>query len=210
MSVNETYKIACVGDSITKGYGILDPFRDSYPAVLQRLMGEQYLVRNFGVNGATVLRNTPSPYAIAMECEAALEWNPDIVLIELGANDILYIPGQEDRFILDYKCIIDAFRVQPKTQICLASLTPILDVYGINGCELKNRHQKIQELIKHIARTYSLPVVDIWTPIDNAINSRLHILQDGIHLNEIGLRIIANSLHSAIEPIIFTVLKGDV
>lgn len=203
MPVSKTYKIACVGDSITKGYGILDPFRDSYPAVLQRLMGEQYLVRNFGVNGATVLRNTPSPYAITMECEAALEWNPDIVVIELGANDILYIPGQEDRFFMDYKCIIEAF-ISPSARIYLTSLTPVLGVYGINDSELEMRHQKVQGLVKQLAETYSLPLINLWTPINNALTSQLSVLQDGIHPTEIGANILANSIYSAIKSIIDT------
>lgn len=203
----ETYKIACIGDSITKGFGLPDP-EDCYPAKLQQLIGEERsLVQNFGVNGATVLRNTPSPYAITMECEAALEWDPDIAVIELGANDILYIPGQEDNFIFDYKCIIEAFMAQ-NTQVCLATLTPVLSVYGINDNDLKIRHQKIQGLIGRLAKTYSLPMIDIWSPINNALTSNPYVLQDGIHPTEIGANILANSIYSIIESIIDTPLRG--
>lgn len=201
MSDSKTYNIACVGDSITRGYGLIDPLKDSYPVILQQLMGEQFLVRNFGVNGATVLRNTPCPYAISMECEAALEWNPDIAVLELGANDILYIPGQEESFIFDYKCIIEAFMAQ-NTQVYLTSLTPVLGVYGINDNELKIRHQKIQGLIEQLAKSYSLPMVDIWTPINTALNSQSPVLQDGIHPTAIGTSILANSIHGAIESMI--------
>lgn len=202
MSDSKTYNIACVGDSITRGYGLIDPLKDSYPVILQQLMGEQFLVRNFGVNGATVLRNTPCPYAVSMECEAALELNPDIAVLELGANDILYIPGQEESFIFDYKCIIEAFKTHPKTQIILTSLTPILGVYGINDNELKIRHQKIQKLIKQLAKSYSLPMVDIWTPINNALRSMSSVLQDGIHPTEIGANVLAGSIHCAIKSIL--------
>lgn len=198
----DIYKIACIGDSITKGFGLLDP-EDCYPAKLQQLIGEERsLIQNFGVNGATVLRNTPSPYAITMECEAALDWDPDIAVIELGANDILYISGQEDNFIFDYKCIIEAFKTHPKTQIILTSLTPILGVYGINDNELKIRHQKIQKLIKQLAKSYSLPMVDIWTPINNALRSMSSVLQDGIHPTEIGANVLAGSIHCAIKSIL--------
>lgn len=197
----DIYKIACVGDSITKGFGLLDP-EDCYPAKLQQLIGEERsLIQNFGVNGATVLRNTPSPYAITMECEAALDWDPDIAVIELGVNDILYISGQEDNFIFDYKCIIEAFMAQ-NTQVYLTSLTPVLGVYGINDNEFKIRHQKIQGLIEQLAKSYSLPMVDIWTPINTALNSQSPVLQDGIHPTEIGTSILANSIHGAIESMI--------
>ncbi len=202
-----TFNIACIGDSITKGYGLPNP-EDSYPAKLQQLMGgERYLIRNFGVNGATVLRSTPSPYAITMECEAALDWDPDIAVIELGANDIPYISGQEDNFIFDYRCIIEAFMAQ-NTQVCLASLTPVLGVYGINDNDLKIRHQKIQGLIGRLAKTYSLPMIDIWSPINNALTSNPYVLQDGIHPTEIGANILANSIYSIIESIIDTPLRG--
>lgn len=200
-------KIACIGDSITRGYGLPGP-ECCYPAKLQQLIGEERsLIQNFGVNGATVLRNTPSPYAITMECEAALDWDPDIAVIELGANDILYISGQEDNFIFDYKCIIEAFMAQ-NTQVCLTSLTPILGIYGINDNELQIRHQKIQGLIERLAESNSLPMVDIWTPINNALISQSPVLQDGIHPTEIGASILANSIHSAIGFIIDTSLKG--
>jgi sialate O-acetylesterase len=41
-------RIACVGNSVTYGYGIANRERDSYPAQLQRMLGEGYEVRNFG------------------------------------------------------------------------------------------------------------------------------------------------------------------
>lgn len=45
-------RVACVGDSITYGYGAASPY-DSYPAVLGRLLGSDYEARNFGVDGTT-------------------------------------------------------------------------------------------------------------------------------------------------------------
>jgi hypothetical protein len=45
-------RIACIGDSITYGYGATAPY-ESYPANLGRLVGSDYEVRNFGVDGTT-------------------------------------------------------------------------------------------------------------------------------------------------------------
>ena len=39
-------KVACIGDSLTRGYLLEDA--QSYPAQLQQLLGAQYEVRNFG------------------------------------------------------------------------------------------------------------------------------------------------------------------
>ncbi|MBQ0024637.1 MAG: hypothetical protein KBT00_02795, partial [Bacteroidales bacterium] len=46
-------KVACIGDSVTYGYGLENRDNDSYPAQLQKLLGNGYDVRNFGHNGAT-------------------------------------------------------------------------------------------------------------------------------------------------------------
>ena len=58
----ETIRVACVGDSITYGAGIKNRERDNYPTVLGRLLGKKFQVRNFGVNGATLLKNGDKPY----------------------------------------------------------------------------------------------------------------------------------------------------
>ncbi len=49
-------RVACVGDSITFGAGVKERNKNSYPKVLAGLLGEKYDVRNFGVNGATLLK----------------------------------------------------------------------------------------------------------------------------------------------------------
>ncbi|HEX6984910.1 MAG TPA: GDSL-type esterase/lipase family protein, partial [Planctomycetaceae bacterium] len=55
-------RVACVGDSITFGSGVEERERNSYPAVLGRLLGERYEVRNFGVSGATLQKRGDKPY----------------------------------------------------------------------------------------------------------------------------------------------------
>jgi hypothetical protein len=55
-------KVACIGNSITFGFGIADRPRDSYPAQLGRMLGDQWIVRNFGVGGRTMLKEGDSPF----------------------------------------------------------------------------------------------------------------------------------------------------
>src|SRR5688572_13260471 len=80
-------RVACVGDSITYGYGIKDRERDSYPAQLGALLGSKWDVRNFGVNGATALKKGTRPYSGLQAYQDALAFEPDIVVIKLGTND---------------------------------------------------------------------------------------------------------------------------
>ena len=80
-------KIACVGDSITEGSGLSFPNRDSYPAKLQQLLGTNYLVRNFGVSGRTLLKKGDFPFWAEPAFTSSHTFNPDVVIINLGTND---------------------------------------------------------------------------------------------------------------------------
>ena len=55
-------RVACVGDSITYGHGIENRLKACYPAQLGRMLGDQWEVRNFGVSGATMLKQGDLPY----------------------------------------------------------------------------------------------------------------------------------------------------
>ena len=52
----EKIRVACVGDSITFGFGIPDPNDNSYPAQLGKLLGKGWDVHNFGQTGLTLLK----------------------------------------------------------------------------------------------------------------------------------------------------------
>ena len=45
-------RVACIGDSVTKGFGLENPESQSYPAQLKAFLGSSYRVENFGVSGA--------------------------------------------------------------------------------------------------------------------------------------------------------------
>ena len=55
-------KVACIGNSVTYGYGHANAAATSYPSQLQQLLGEEYEVRNFGHSGATLLSKGHRPY----------------------------------------------------------------------------------------------------------------------------------------------------
>ena len=80
-------RIACVGDSITYGAAIRDRAKNCYPKVLGDLLGGKYSVRNYGVNGATLLRKGDKPYGKLKAFEEATKFAPNIVIIKLGTND---------------------------------------------------------------------------------------------------------------------------
>ena len=53
-------KVACVGNSITEGYGIWDKKR--YPEHLQDMLGSDYQVENFGHSSQMFRKNSSESY----------------------------------------------------------------------------------------------------------------------------------------------------
>jgi acyl-CoA thioesterase I len=80
-------KVACVGDSITRGTFVWQRKKRSYPAQLQRMLGDGFCVRSFGVNGHAAQRSADRPYWKTEEFTSSGTFRPDIVLIMLGTND---------------------------------------------------------------------------------------------------------------------------
>ena len=52
MPEQQKCKIVCLGDSITEGFGLLEG--ESYPCLLQRALGDGFLVFNAGVSAHCV------------------------------------------------------------------------------------------------------------------------------------------------------------
>lgn len=84
----EPIKVAAVGNSITYGAGIENRDVNSYPAQLQRALGDGYEVRNFGVSARTLMSVGNLPYVNEPQYKASLDFAPDVVLIKLGTNDV--------------------------------------------------------------------------------------------------------------------------
>ena len=68
---NTKTKVACVGDSLTRGYLLEDA--QSYPAQLQQLLGAQYEVRNFGHTSSYVIDDGPVEYRNTEDYTAAIQ-----------------------------------------------------------------------------------------------------------------------------------------
>ena len=83
----DAIRVACIGNSITDGFGIDMRAKYGYPAQLQGILGDGYWVKNFGVSARTMLNKGDFPYMNEMAWKDALAFKPDIVVIKLGTND---------------------------------------------------------------------------------------------------------------------------
>ena len=161
-------RVACVGNSITYGTGIEDRARDSYPSQLQRMLGDKYVVGNFGKPGATLLYHGHRPYVVQKEFKEALAFKGDIAVIHLGINDTdpRNWPNYRDEFVKDYLSIMDSLRAaNPKVRFILARMTPIADRHPRFISGTKQWHGEIQSAIETVARVGGAELIDFHEPL---------------------------------------------
>ncbi|MBN2180937.1 MAG: hypothetical protein JW715_03410 [Sedimentisphaerales bacterium] len=189
--------IACIGDSITYGAGIPDRTYNSYPAQLGRMLKEfdnRWQTQNFGVSGATLLRNADMPYVRQNAYAQALAAKPDVVIIKLGTNDSKsWNWAHKDEFIPDYLDLIDSFAgLSSKSEIWICKPVPAFnDNFGISNTVIVN---ELIPFIDQIALQRDVRVIDLYA----AFSGKSELFPDGIHPNAQGAEIMAQTILYAI------------
>ena len=193
----ERIKVACVGNSVTYGYKIPDREQNCYPVQLQRMMGNDYDVRNFGHSGATMTHRSPMWYMGLPEYKQAIEFKADIVVIHLGLNDTdpRWWPNYSEEFIPDYRALIDSFRVaNPKAKIYICLMTPIGHQHHRFQSGTRDWHEQIQHAIRQVATGAHVGLIDLFTPFYN----RPDLFPDALHPDAEGAGILARTVYQNI------------
>ncbi len=177
-------RVACVGNSITDGAGVDLVDAEGYPAQLQKMLGRDYCVRNFGRSGRTLLNQGDRPYMKEHAWKDAKEFCPDIVVIKLGTNDSK--PKNWDKhakeFRTDLQQMIDELKALPsKPRIILCD--PIRCVAPVKpGYDNQIRDSIIQgeitPVINKVAKKNKLEVIDLRPVLDYTKDD---LQRDGIH-----------------------------
>jgi len=190
-------KLACIGDSVTYGATIEDREHNCYPSQLQQMLGSGYEVRNFGHNGATLLRKGHRPYNTLPEYGEALAWKPDMVVIHLGLNDTdpRDWPDWSEDFISDYRQLIDDFRnANHGVRIWICRLTPIFHGHHRFLSGTRDWHSEICRRIELIGNTADVAYIDLFSPLV----TRPDLFADNLHPNAEGAGIIAKTVYGAV------------
>jgi len=187
-------KVACIGNSVTAGYLLTRPEKESYPAQLQQLLGSPYLVGNFGHSGATLLKKGHNPYFKTKAFKDALSFSADIAIIHLGLNDTdpRNWPNYKDGFQPDYQWLIDSLKQEnPKLKIYLCKLSPIFSGHPRFKSGTRDWYWQIQDKIEQIAKVNRLELIDL----NMALNNRPELFGDNLHPDVAGAGIIAKTIY---------------
>ena len=191
-------KVACIGNSVTYGYGHENPDSTSYPSQLAEMLGDDYEVGNFGKSGATLLRKGHRPYNEQEEFKKALEFAPDIAIIHLGLNDTdpRNWKYYKREFISDYVALIEAFeKVNPDVEIYICRMTPIFHWHHRFKKGTRDWYWEIQATIENIA--YNIAEVKL-IDLQETLYHRPDLMPDALHPNPEGAKLIAQRVYSAI------------
>ena len=213
----EAIRVACIGNSITDGFGIDMATQYGYPAELQRRLGKDYWVRNFGVSSRTQLNKGDFPYMNERAWQDALAFKPDVVIIKLGTNDSKPYNWQHGaEFGQDLEQMVTTLcpaLAQPakkgkksknqksqtsslKPQIFLCTPIPAFKpTWGINDSVIVNGIIPIQ---KEVARKYGLRVIDLHTLYADDGDK---MLSDGIHPDGKGAQRLADIIATELKKL---------
>ena len=189
-------KVACVGDSITYGANIHDRAHDSYPAQLGRLLGDAYVVHNFGSNGTTALKSGDRPYADRPVFKTAVAFDPDVLVVGLGTNDTKpFNWNNADAFVADYESIVAAFKkANPAVKIYV-----ILPVPNFLAGETSIRDHVLKDEVIPKLKRIATDVGGTTIDLRSALDGRRELFPDSIHPNPEGAGLMAAAVKKAVE-----------
>ena len=193
-------RVACVGDSITQGYGNPDHRVHSWPMLLQGLLDQdsegRFRVGNFARGGATLLPGTRRPYREQPEYEKSLNFAPDVVLINLGINDSNhgFWDGNAEVFRSGLVELIGIYRDLPsEPEIILSSLTCMFPPNG-KWEETRGFRDVVDRVVGEVAMQENLRVADF----SAATREAIQFMPDGLHPNTAGNGLLARAAFTAL------------
>lgn len=177
--------IVAFGDSLTAGLGV--DAGKSYPDFLQAMLdarGYAYRVVNQGISGDTTSGGVE-------RLDAVLAIKPEVVVLELGANDGLRgLPLASTRANLDE--MIEKLK-QGGARVILAGMT-LPRNYGPDYI------RDFERIFTDLAKKHSAPLIPFF--LAGVAESGEHMQADQLHPTAEGNRLVASNVMKTLEPLL--------
>jgi len=184
---------------------------ECYPAQLQRLLGDEYEVRNFGDPGSGCYLHPlaprdggwcPHPWRPGKQGQAAYAYNPDIVVSNLGINDNSvyireYVHGPDGKaevepglFRREYADLLRGF-ADADGKLPRIIMWTRLGPLGKNHRTKGSPNPFVMERdLEQVARDVGAETLDMYTPLLPYCETE-HFAADGVHPEGGAQRVIA-------------------
>jgi acyl-CoA thioesterase-1 len=163
--------ILAIGDSMTAGYGVAA--EDSYPAQLEKELknrGYNFQVANYGVTGSTTTQ-------ALSRMTRALALQPEIVIIQLGGNDISQGIARN---------------------VSRENVRRMIQRFKPGGARIFFAGGRFSHL-DEVARELGVPVIPF---LDGVRERREFLLDDGVHPTREGYAVVIRNILKVVEPLI--------
>lgn len=185
--MGQTFKVVAFGDSLTAGYGL--KLEESYPSILEKELKKvnpNIEIVNMGVSGETTTGGLA-------RIDFVISQNPQLVLLGLGANDMLRSTNPEltkanlEKMILTFK--------EKNIPVVLLGM----EAQITSGLAYKKNFDAIY---KDLAEKYDLALVPFF--LENVVLVKDLNIADGIHPNREGYEKI---VQENVLPVVSEVLR---
>ena len=198
------------GDSITDAGRDKRNYHDmgrGYPLYASQHLAEanpdvEFEFINFGISGNRTSQLFDRLY------EDALVFEPDVISILIGVNDVWHrfgghkIATTDAQLELNYRCILE--RIRKETNAKIVMLTPfLLDKEPFEG--MREDVIRAQAIVRRLAEEFA----DVYIPLDEHFEEALktqpeplYYSGDGVHPNDNGRMFIGKLYADAVDPII--------
>ena len=198
------------GDSITDAGRDKRNYHDmgrGYPLYASQHLAEanpdvEFEFINFGISGNRTSQLFDRLY------EDALVFEPDVISILIGVNDVWHrfgghkIATTDAQLELNYRCILE--RIRRETNAKIVMLTPfLLDKEPFEG--MREEVVRAQAIVKRLAEEFA----DVYIPLDEHFEEALktqpeplYYSGDGVHPNDNGRMFIGKLYADAVDPIL--------
>lgn len=193
-------RIVCIGDSITFGAGVvLTRHFDSWVRILGKKLKGKYEVLNYGISGATLLREGDQPYDPGF-WKAAKALQAQIYLLMLGTNDSKPQNWNAEKYEQQLSERIQELKNEtfPKHIILMAPPPAFKKVpsdhYAVYNIDGEVLSRKIRGIVKKCAMGNGVDSIDLY----EAMAGHPEYMKDGVHPNKLGNEVIAETVLKAL------------
>ena len=191
--------LVCIGNSIT----IRNPKGgDNYISQLTQMLGSEYEVINFGVDGRTMSRKGDLPYWKEEYFKEIFTIKPDIITIMLGTNDAKIFNWKvcKKYFKKDAQAMVDSIlTISPKPFLFLALPPPVFPgKYTTKGKLSVNGNFIFEQIpmLLEVAEKSGVRLIDAYTHMDSS-----GYFADGLHPNLEGHSLLAKIFFESLTNI---------
>ena len=181
---------------MTRGRDGGNPWWDTYPWILQQLLGQGFEVHNFGRNAMTALRGLSVSYVDTWQFQDSLDLKADIYLLMLGTNDARYWGEYGHKYQGDMEWIVNKLRSipmesPPRIIVAMPPWVKIDGKFGVRNDVLVNG---VQPAIQNLS-SLGVQLVNMYDVTYNQVDM---YIGDGLHLNKKGYTSLAKTWNKAI------------